>query len=194
MPPRRGHAMTARGKIDILVLEGDGIGPEIIAATLRVLQAADRAFGLGLAFEPRENRLGGAPRRTARRSRLRYWTRPRPRDGVLLGPVSHNDYPPVAEGGLNPSGELRKRLDLYANIRPARSRAGFPPRCGSAGRSRDRAREHRRLLRRPLHASRPRRIHADAGSRARGAQDHAARARPASRKPRSSSPCSGARR
>jgi 3-isopropylmalate dehydrogenase len=53
-------------------------------------------------------------------------------DGVLLGPVSHNDYPPVAEGGLNPSGELRKRLDLYANIRPARSREGFPPRCGSA--------------------------------------------------------------
>ena len=29
-----------------------------------------------------------------------------------------------AEGGLNPSGELRKRLDLFANIRPARSRAG----------------------------------------------------------------------
>jgi 3-isopropylmalate dehydrogenase len=25
---------------------------------------------------------------------------------------------------------LRKRLDLFANIRPARSRAGFPPRCG----------------------------------------------------------------
>ena len=25
--------------------------------------------------------------------------------GVLLGPVSHNDYPPAAEGGLNPSGE-----------------------------------------------------------------------------------------
>ena len=52
-------------------------------------------------------------------------------DGVILGPVSHNDYPPVAQGGLNPSGELRKRLDLYANIRPARSRGGFPPRCGS---------------------------------------------------------------
>jgi 3-isopropylmalate dehydrogenase len=53
-------------------------------------------------------------------------------DGVLLGPVSHNDYPPRAEGGLNPSGELRKRLDLYANIRPARSREGFPPRCGNS--------------------------------------------------------------
>src|SRR4030095_4822670 len=52
-------------------------------------------------------------------------------DGVVLGPVSHNDYPPVAQGGLNPSGELRKRLDLFANIRPARSRGGLPPRCGS---------------------------------------------------------------
>ena len=53
-------------------------------------------------------------------------------DGIILGPVVHNEYPPVAEGGLNPSGELRKRLTLFANIRPARSRPGFPPRCGSA--------------------------------------------------------------
>ena len=37
---------------------------------------------------------------------------------------------PVLEGGLNPSGELRKRLDLYANIRPARSMAGLTPPCG----------------------------------------------------------------
>jgi 3-isopropylmalate dehydrogenase len=50
--------------------------------------------------------------------------------GVILGPLSTIDYPPVAEGGRNPSAELRKNLDLYANIRPARSRAGFPPRCG----------------------------------------------------------------
>ena len=52
-------------------------------------------------------------------------------DGIILGPVSHNEYPPVGEGGLNPSGELRRRLDLYANIRPAKSRGGFAPRCGS---------------------------------------------------------------
>jgi 3-isopropylmalate dehydrogenase len=44
--------------------------------------------------------------------------------------VSHNDYPPVAQGGLNPSGVLRKRLDLYANIRPAATRAGIAPLCG----------------------------------------------------------------
>ena len=37
--------------IRILVLEGDGIGPEITAATLAVLRAADAKFGLGLAFD-----------------------------------------------------------------------------------------------------------------------------------------------
>ena len=49
---------------------------------------------------------------------------------MILGPVSHHEYPPLAQGGLNPSGVLRKRLDLFANIRPAKSRPGMPPRCG----------------------------------------------------------------
>jgi len=123
--------MTATGKIDILVLEGDGIGPEIMATTLAVLRAADAKFGLHLAFE------AAAVGWTAHRAEgitfpPSVLEKAMAAHGVLLGPVSHNDYPPVAEGGLNPSGELRKRLDLYANIRPARSREGFPPRCGSA--------------------------------------------------------------
>src|SRR5450759_1595555 len=123
--------MTATGKIDILVLEGDGIGPEIMATTLAVLRAADAKFGLHLAFE------AAAVGWTAHRAEgitfpPSVLEKAMAAHGVLLGPVSHNDYPPVAQGGLNPSGELRKRLDLYANIRPARSREGFPPRCGSA--------------------------------------------------------------
>jgi 3-isopropylmalate dehydrogenase len=123
--------MTATGKIDILVLEGDGIGPEIMAATLAVLRAADAKFGLHLAFEAAA--VGWTAHRAAGITfPPSVLEKAKAADGVLLGPVSHNDYPPVAEGGLNPSGELRKRLDLYANIRPARSREGFPPRCGSA--------------------------------------------------------------
>ncbi len=115
--------------IRILVLEGDGIGPEITAATLRVLRAAAAKFGLDLAFETAAigwaaHKAGGTTFSDAVEQKASA------ADGVLLGPVSHNDYPPRAEGGLNPSGELRKRLDLYANIRPARSREGFPPRCG----------------------------------------------------------------
>ena len=35
----------------LLVLPGDGIGPEITAATLAVLDAADRRFRLGLSYE-----------------------------------------------------------------------------------------------------------------------------------------------
>ena len=119
----------AAGAIDILVLEGDGIGPEITAATLAVLRAADAKFGLGLAFEAMA--VGWAAyKATGNTFPSAVLERAKAAKGVLLGPVSHNDYPPAAAGGLNPSGELRKRLDLYANIRPARSREGFPPRCG----------------------------------------------------------------
>src|SRR5262245_32749263 len=36
----------------IVVMEGDGIGPEITAATMAVLRAADDIFKLGLSFTP----------------------------------------------------------------------------------------------------------------------------------------------
>ena len=116
--------------VRIVVMEGDGIGPEITAATLAVLRAADRAFGLGLSFTA-ETVGFAALRASGTTFPDAAEAAARAADGVILGPVSHNDYPPVAQGGLNPSGELRKRLDLYANIRPARSRGGFPPRCGA---------------------------------------------------------------
>ena len=38
------------GMIRLAVLQGDGIGPEIMAATLAVLRALDSRLGLGLAF------------------------------------------------------------------------------------------------------------------------------------------------
>jgi 3-isopropylmalate dehydrogenase len=43
---------------------------------------------------------------------------------VILGPLSTYEYPPRDKGGINPSAEFRTKLDLYANIRPARSRMG----------------------------------------------------------------------
>src|SRR5262245_10796103 len=110
-------------------MEGDGIGPEICAATLTVVRAADQRFGLGLTFS--FTSIGfAALRQHGTTFPAAALEAAKAADGVILGPVSHNDYPPVAEGGLNPSGELRKRLDLYANIRPARTRGGFPARCG----------------------------------------------------------------
>jgi 3-isopropylmalate dehydrogenase len=104
-----------------MVLPCDGIGPEITDATLKVLKVADRAFDLDLSYDFEES---GFP------SLKKYGTTLRPEvlerarecDGIILGPQSHMDYPPASEGGINVSARFRVGLDLYANVRPARTR------------------------------------------------------------------------
>jgi isocitrate/isopropylmalate dehydrogenase len=105
----------------ILVLPGDGIGPEITRATLEVLQVADTAFSLDLEFETHDIGL------TTLKSRgttlpPEVMKRIPEVDGVILGPVSHYEYPSRQDGGINPSAELRVVFQLYANVRPCRSR------------------------------------------------------------------------
>jgi isocitrate/isopropylmalate dehydrogenase len=108
----------------LLVLPGDGIGPEITAATLAVLDAASRKFRLGLEYEHAD--IGFASLKTQGTTCPdAVLARAREVDGVLLGPISHLDYPPREQGGINVSGTFRVKLDLYANVRPARSRAGL---------------------------------------------------------------------
>ena len=107
----------------ILVLPGDGIGPEITAATVAVLDRANALFKLGLEWHLEE--IGF---RTLKKEGTtlpqRVLDAARKADGVILGPLSTYEYPPRERGGLNPSGEMRVKLDLYANIRPAKSRMG----------------------------------------------------------------------
>src|SRR5215218_356884 len=105
----------------LIVLPGDGIGPEITEATLAVVTAVDRALGLGLDLVCRDVGLAAlaAEGTTLPEAVL---AEARSADGIILGPVSHHAYPPPEEGGRNPSGTLRIALDLYANLRPARSR------------------------------------------------------------------------
>ncbi|MGE5096783.1 MAG: isocitrate/isopropylmalate dehydrogenase family protein [Betaproteobacteria bacterium] len=109
----------------IVVMPGDGIGPEIVAATERVLRLASDRFSLGLEFEHHDIGLGPL-QAVGTTFPAAVLERCREADGIVLGPVSHAQYPPRAQGGINPSGELRIRLDLFANIRPSRSRAGMP--------------------------------------------------------------------
>ncbi len=108
----------------ILVLPGDGIGPEITAATLAVLEVADAALALGLDIETREIGLASLE---ARGTTLPQdvMTRIPEVDGVILGPVSHYEYPARDKGGINPSAELRVVFELFANLRPCRSREGL---------------------------------------------------------------------
>jgi len=108
----------------IAVLPGDGIGPEITGATVQVLKLASERFGLGLTFQDYEVGFAGLKARGATIT-PEIVEACRAADGIVLGPVSHADYPPKAEGGINPSGELRIKLDLYANVRPSRSREGL---------------------------------------------------------------------
>lgn len=115
--------------VSLLVLDGDGISSEIVRSTLDVLDAVQRR--LGLRFDLTRAEVGLAPlARLGTTFPEGLLEQARAADGVILGPVSHNDYPPVAEGGVNPSGFLRKHLDLFANIRPAKSHPDFPARCG----------------------------------------------------------------
>lgn len=106
----------------ILVLPCDGIGPEIVAASMRMLDAVDTRFGLGLAFAWDDvgftslEKYGTTLRETVLdKARADY-------GGIILGPQSHADYPPPEQGGRNVSAGFRIGLDLYANIRPARTR------------------------------------------------------------------------
>ena len=109
----------------ITVLPGDGIGPEITASTLAVLEVVNHSLSLGLQFETHEVGLA-ALKRVGTTFPDKVLEACRTADGILLGPVSHSDYPPRAQGGINLSADLRVVLDLYANIRPNRSREGLP--------------------------------------------------------------------
>lgn len=109
--------------LKFLVLEGDGIGPEIAKASTDVLKAALDKFDMSaeLIYEDIGFVSLKKYKTTFRKEILKIGENC---DGIILGTCSHNDYPPTDEGGLNPSGVIRKYYDLYANVRPAKNRLG----------------------------------------------------------------------
>jgi 3-isopropylmalate dehydrogenase len=104
------------------VLPADGIGPEITEAAIAVLDVADRRFELGLSYEYDEVGLSSL-KLHGTTMREEIFQKSRSLDGVILGTQSHMDYPPPAQGGRNISAAYRVGYDLYANVRPARTRA-----------------------------------------------------------------------
>jgi 3-isopropylmalate dehydrogenase len=108
----------------ILVLPGDGIGEEITRAAMTVLNVVDDRFTLKLAFEYED--IGfKALKKTGTTLPDNVLEMAKKSDGIILGPISHMDYPPRDKGGVNVSAVFRVKLDLYANIRPARTREGL---------------------------------------------------------------------
>jgi len=106
----------------VTLIPGDGIGPEISKAALRVLEAS----GARIAWERFE----------AGRPAIEESGTPLPKEvlesirknGVALkGPVTT----PLGSGFRSVNVELRKSLDLYASVRPYRSYAGIKSRYDS---------------------------------------------------------------
>lgn len=105
----------------IVVLPGDGIGPEVTAAAVRVLQAI--AHPSGRAFEFDTQLVGGAALRAGLPplpDRVREACRTA--DAVLLGAVGDPAFDHLVPEERPESGllALRRAMGVYANLRPAR--------------------------------------------------------------------------
>jgi isocitrate/isopropylmalate dehydrogenase len=109
----------------ILVLDGDGIGPEISNATVTVVDALNHRLNLGLDVTRAESGLSSLEKNGVTLTDD-VMAQAADADGVILGPTHSMIYPTVEEGGINLSPWFRKTFDLYANIRPSRARAGIP--------------------------------------------------------------------
>jgi isocitrate dehydrogenase (NAD+) len=103
----------------ITLIPGDGIGPEVAAAVVRVLAAAavaiewDRHDAGVVAFKRVGQALPADLLESIRRNKV-----------ALKGPVTT----PIAEGFTSVNVGLRKALDLYANLRPVRNVDGVESR------------------------------------------------------------------
>src|SRR5438477_1372571 len=105
----------------VTLLPGDGIGPEVTEAVLRVIQASnvsiewERFVVGGHAQDFTGSALPDAVIESVRRNAV-----------ALKGPVAT----PIGGGFESVNVRLRKTLDLYANLRPVRNLPGVPSRFG----------------------------------------------------------------
>jgi 3-isopropylmalate dehydrogenase len=108
----------------IIMIAGDGIGPEITAATKEVLNAANISFKLNLQIE---DEIAGheSLKKYGSTVTSELLKKVNNADGLILGPMSTYDFKDESKGEINPSKFFRKSLDLYANIRPAKTYIGL---------------------------------------------------------------------
>src|SRR5213594_3131169 len=105
----------------VTLIPGDGIGPEVSAAVLRIVEAAGVDIGWeqyivgGDALDLAGSSFPDEVIDSVRRNKV-----------ALKGPVAT----PVGSGFESVNVRLRKVLDLYANLRPVRNLPGVPSRFG----------------------------------------------------------------
>jgi isocitrate dehydrogenase (NAD+) len=103
----------------ITLIPGDGIGPEVTEAVLRIIKAAavdiewERHDAGIMAFKRHKESMPASLLESIRRNKV-----------ALKGPVTT----PIGEGFTSVNVGLRKALDLYANLRPVRNLPGVQSR------------------------------------------------------------------
>jgi len=106
----------------LLILPGDGIGPEILAQARRVVEWF--ATHRGLAVDLREEHFG-IPAWRAHGSLLRdeTWAEIEAADAILFGAIGSPEYDTLPVGAREGQGLMRMRveLNLYINLRPVKA-------------------------------------------------------------------------
>ncbi|MBA3264771.1 MAG: 3-isopropylmalate dehydrogenase [Nocardioidaceae bacterium] len=114
--------------VDLAVIGGDGIGPEVVAEALKVLDALAPAHDLK--FERTNYELGaGRWRATGEVLPDSVLAEIAAHDAILLGAVGSTPGDPSMPPGLLERGlllKLRFELDHYVNLRPSRTYPGVP--------------------------------------------------------------------
>src|SRR5438128_10827443 len=106
----------------ITLIPGDGIGPEVAAAVVRIIEASgvqiewETHYAGALALEKFGDTLPNELLESIKRNKV-----------ALKGPVTT----PVGKGFTSVNVGLRKALDLYANLRPVRALPNVP--CRNPG-------------------------------------------------------------
>lgn len=109
--------MSQRRSYTITLLSGDGIGPEVTEAACRVLEATGIPFTWDVqragaaVLEETGTPLPDSVLESIRTNRI-----------ALKGPITT----PIGSGFRSVTVAIRKSLDLYANLRPARTLRGLP--------------------------------------------------------------------
>jgi len=103
----------------VTLIPGDGIGPEVTDAVMRILKVT----GVSIEWEPHDAGVIAFKKHGASLPQSLIDSIKRNRV-ALKGPVTT----PIAEGFTSVNVGLRKALDLYANLRPVSNLAGVPSR------------------------------------------------------------------
>jgi len=104
----------------ITLIPGDGIGPEVTDATVRIIEAAAKRTGTAFQWEG-YNAGADAFAKTGEYIPKALYDSVHRTKVALKGPVTT----PIGEGFKSINVTLRKQFDLYANVRPIRNLPGL---------------------------------------------------------------------